>query len=652
MHLICYIFILQKKIRLKRSVEELQATYPHRKDLVDVASEFKRLYVLSDPKENSPRSDELGSTRLAHDTLAPLIRQRFSTSSTPGQRAQRILQNKAPDWNNGETSTTLDERDLFLVETGAGGMRGRNDEESKLIEESRKVRDKKQANRRCLWRVGIAALCLIVLGAGVSVWQWRDAEKAKREAERQRDLALSNSLIKQARDIESLRPDQALLLYKEASVRVSNPNTDSTASKDLNNYTSTVNFPKQLQHIVHAHGVNNTKEPRVADLAFSPTNSILASAGLDGEIFLWDITNKHLTNRRELTNQNNPSHGSDGSQDVDRLAFNPSGNYLASGGRDNWVILWDITKGTGEACEADTQNTTPEDYVTAVAFNETSTLVASGHHSGEIRLWSITDSNCRLSVKKSFKDIHKLLPQPMDSRVNVEKVLNVIFDKNNLWVIFSGGLIVSLDVTTTDLDVSLRCKAISNEDRYSSAFYESNSQSIFLATTTGKVFYFPISSSDCDKSDWKLATDEAAGEIFDIAFSQPQRRFVFGRQENDTLDVFGYPEENGSNLIDISPKGLTQAIYSVAFDKDGIDGIFFASGDSAGNISLWKLDQKDLDQTLQERACDLAGRNFSQAEWDQYLGSDTPYHCTCSNFPPGEGIEIKTLSDSSQCKIN
>jgi WD40 repeat protein len=695
----------EKDTARERTAEELKTAYPHREDLVAVASEFKWLYVLSDPKESSPKAEELSSTRLAHDTLAPLIRQRFTMSSALGQRAQRLLKNKVTDWQNSKEAT-FDEADLAIVEAGLDGMRKLTTSEEELITSSKQKREERirqeqehsellqknvviqadakkareeaeaeqlkqqvinaeklrateeNARKKTRWWLNVA-LGFLGIATVAAIFAFVQQGAAKREANRaneqtviadkQRNLALSNSLIKQARDNESLRPDQALLLYKEASVKVSNLDTDSTANEDLKKYISTANFPKQLQHIVHAHGVNNTKEPRVADLAFSPTSSILASAGLDGEIFLWDITNDHLSNRRELTNENNPSHGSDGSQDVDRLAFNPSGNYLASGGRDNWVILWDVTKGTGEACEADTQNTAPEDYVTAVAFNETSTLVASGHHSGEIRLWSITDSNCKLSVKKSFKDIQKLSPQPMDSRENVERVLNVVFNKNNLWVIFSGGLIVSLDVTTTDLDVSLRCKVSSNEeDRYSSAFYESKSQSIFLATTTGSVFYFSIIGSDCDKSDWRLATDETAGEIFDIAFSQPQRRFAFGRQKNDTLDVFGHPEENGSNLIDISPQGLTQPIYSVAFDKDGI---FFASGDDAGNIFLWKLDHTTENNISQERACELVGRNLSQDEWKN-IADGISYSCTCPAFPPGEGIDIQTLSDSSQCQIN
>ena len=38
------------------------------------------------------------SMRLAHDTLAPLVRERYDRSDRPAQRARRILRNRLPEW--------------------------------------------------------------------------------------------------------------------------------------------------------------------------------------------------------------------------------------------------------------------------------------------------------------------------------------------------------------------------------------------------------------------------------------------------------------------------------------------------------------------------------------------------------------------------
>ena len=90
---------------------------------------YKDLYLLADTSDDQATATP--STRLAHDTLAPLVRKRFDESDTPGQRARRILENRAVDWRrdangvNGtaQSGTPLDTADLAVVEAGAAGMR-------------------------------------------------------------------------------------------------------------------------------------------------------------------------------------------------------------------------------------------------------------------------------------------------------------------------------------------------------------------------------------------------------------------------------------------------------------------------------------------------------------------------------------------------
>lgn len=48
-------------------------------------------------------------------------------------------------------------------------------------------------------------------------------------------------------------------------------------------------------------------------------------------------------------------------------------------------------------------------------------------------------------------------------------------------------------------------------------------------------------------------------------------------------------------------------------------------------ISLWNLDPA----AWHTAACQLAGRNLTKQEWDQYLGGLAPYHATCPQFATG-----------------
>ena len=80
------------------------------------------------------------------------------------------------------------------------------------------------------------------------------------------------------------------------------------------------------------------------------------------------------------------------------------------------------------------------------------------------------------------------------------------------------------------------------------------------------------------------------------------------------------PVELGTPL-----EGHQGTVRSMAFSRDGRT---LASGSEDHKIILWNIDP----DSWQARACQLAGRNLTQAEWAQYLG-DLPYQQTCPQWP-------------------
>ena len=68
--------------------------------------------------------------------------------------------------------------------------------------------------------------------------------------------------------------------------------------------------------------------------SWSPNSSILASAGGDGKINLWDWEKGKLIN--ELKSSDNP---------IRALAWSPDGKFLASGGSEKAILIWDIKTG-------------------------------------------------------------------------------------------------------------------------------------------------------------------------------------------------------------------------------------------------------------------------------------------------------------------
>jgi WD40 repeat protein len=90
----------------------------------------------------------------------------------------------------------------------------------------------------------------------------------------------------------------------------------------------------QLITLLRGHG-GGLNAPEVHDIAFHPNGHILASAGEDRRVILWDVETRRL--RQELVRH--PDNA------IRRIAFSPDGEYLATLGFDGaWV--WRVSDGS------------------------------------------------------------------------------------------------------------------------------------------------------------------------------------------------------------------------------------------------------------------------------------------------------------------
>lgn len=156
------------------SAEQLEPAYAglgH--ELSDLLQQCQDLYLLTMAAD--ARREVSHTTRLSHDTLAPLVRERFDRADEPGQRARRVLQNRVLDWQDGRQGTPLDETDLAIVEAGQTGMRQWTADEQRLVAASRKLRARRHRGRRLLRLVRIAGAGIIVLFV-MAIWQVRIAQ--------------------------------------------------------------------------------------------------------------------------------------------------------------------------------------------------------------------------------------------------------------------------------------------------------------------------------------------------------------------------------------------------------------------------------------------------------------------------------------------
>ena len=111
--------------------------------------------------------------------------------------------------------------------------------------------------------------------------------------------------------------------------------------------------------------------------AFLGSEDQIAAAGHDWIVALW-----------QTSSQAAPAHVLEGHENaVQALATEPSGRWLASGGADKMVKLWDI-----EAGELKRTYRNHSDFISALALSHDGAMLAAASLDGAIRLWS-TASN-------------------------------------------------------------------------------------------------------------------------------------------------------------------------------------------------------------------------------------------------------------------
>jgi WD40 repeat protein len=565
----------------QRTEEELVQQYgPERMlQIQGLLQACKDLYLLSDPP------GVVKASRLSHDTLAPYVRRQFEQSELPGQRARRILESRAVDWDQGYTGSPLDGYDLRRVEQGLSGMRQTNADEKRLIKASEGLRDeqnKQQASTQRFRRVAIGALVALMLTAfGLAGWSVNRANVATAS----QNKAQANQYMAQANQQKADNYDLAVLLNLEAN-RIMNSLDTRKQLLDVLYRDERLGYRAEA---ILSLGQLEDRPLEVVDLEFSPDGKALASANLAGQVVVWNVLSR-IPTRLDAEEGKPRVLG----RHADQVAYSPDGKLLAAGGWNGNVAVWSVS-GDGFAVKCPDIGTVKsqvneDHFVSALGFKLQGTQIVTGHKDGSLQFW---DTDCSGKAKVMLSPKQKVQAvQFVDNKVYAVSQDRKLWcvEASSPWQKEQGRLELKSPVSMADQQTFI---AIESTTVGAAAFHKSGQQ-LWLSLQdpkNGKGSSLLKQTGSCAWSGelWRSAPSS-------LAFEPAGWRWASA--ENQTLVVSDIAGSVGAH---------TREVVSLAFQPQGS---LLAAGDRQGRIVLWNASSEYRNPILQEDFTDeqLQGR--------------------------------------------
>ncbi|MEM7346564.1 MAG: WD40 repeat domain-containing protein, partial [Chloroflexota bacterium] len=379
-------------------------------------------------------------------------------------------------------------------------------------------------------------------------------------------------------------------------------------------------------------------------LVFSPDGQTLVSGSLDSSVILWDISD--LENPPIRLGQ--PLIDSEAVIDyIDEMIWGElsnDGSKLALGGENGLIYTADLHLSTEspQFIPTDIQLAGHPEPIEALTFSPNKKTLATGDTLGNLSLWDLDDG------------------QELPLAGHTDTILSLTFSPDGQRLA-SGGW--DSDVMLWDAQTGEQLGSPLTEHSgiiYGLAF-SPNGQTLVSGADDWLMTFWEVGDQLLPPA--SVDYHQVLGHespILNVAFA-PNGQLLASAGHDFTIRLW---DASSYEVADLPLLGHTDHVFALAFDPNGH---YLASGDTLGQVILWDLatrqpltnqfqghtdaiidmaflpDQEGMivlsgdtqailwDLSLdswQEQACQIVGRNLTEAEWEQYLG-DAPYRTTC-----------------------
>ena len=381
-----------------------------------------------------------------------------------------------------------------------------------------------------------------------------------------------------------------LVQYKAASVVVANSNNTLVAVgfSDCTVRVLEINTGRLLHQFSHKNSrpmpvlERGANDKGIVAVSFANNDNYLCSAGLDGEMRVWDL------------NSGTSLYSCKHERDLLCMKVHNNRGLVASGGLDRVVRLWDLGNGREVA------SLVHQGAITALVWSNDGRWLLSACGDGTARLWMVDDNESITEIARCIHD---------------DWVENIVLPVDGIPVsVSSKGEVISwsygqLDWFGRNHDQSIKEAVSSDDGHYLLAFTDSNNQILYDTENnfSWRILTHPDSVDEAwitrDKAvittcwdgvvrEYDLETLEVrcaqnhSGRVWKAALSPDQRMIATAVQGEHCIRIWNRGENQANAILSHS-----EQIRSLAFS---LNGELLATACEDGVVQVWKLSNAQI----------------------------------------------------------